>query len=225
MEFENITMIMMELYYQLKENKIDEKVAEHFIVKLDDIKNNIVYSKFFPNVQNISDAVTSETNYINLGYGKNDSKHTYITDNERGRIVRDTFFTKNKNGDVEYLGKYVELSPITKTRLLTFIECGLTSPQLFDYDHSVKFLDRKRFADLSEQGLIEYKKYIDKLISCYASMFTTKNPQLAEQKINEITLNWRKRMVNNLLDYRITAYDKACELEKTSKDNFDEERE
>lgn len=235
MEFENITMIMMELYHQLKNRQIDRETAEYFIIKLDDIRNNIAYSQYFPNVQNISDAVASETNYIDLVYGNKqiDGRHfTEVVENERGKIVKNTFFKENGDGSIDYLGNHVKLSVITESRLLTFIKHGLLSPHVFDYDITMGFLDRKRFKDISEQGMLDYKKYIDELVACQVILSNAKSAEQKEELTNELFLEWTKTMEKRCLSHRVDVYERAREIEKAQReyrrsliDEDDDERE
>ena len=204
-------MAMMELYSIGKSSLKYSVYTDYFILKLDDINHNSeVASQFRTPIQNISDIFMDNYNEIFLGYSS--EKKSFLKENEKGRLIRDTFFKEDSNGSFVYLGSLINLSEDVKEKLEHYFKNALLSPHNLHYDYSQRMLDIDKFSKLSESELLKYKKFIDENIDCYAILLTRNNLKNKEDMVKKLYNSWRENMSRNKLDYRLNAYDKATEL-------------
>ena len=204
-------MAMMELYSIGKSSSIYSVYTDYFILKLDDINHNSeVASQFRTPIQNISDIFMDNYNEIFLGYSS--EKKSFLKENEKGKLIRDTFFKEDSNGSFVYLGSLINLSEDVKEKLEHYFKNALLSPNNLHYEYSQRMLDIDKFSKLSESELLKYKKFIDENIDCYAILLTRNNLKNKEDMVKKLYNSWRENMSRNKLDYRLNAYDKATEL-------------
>lgn len=204
-------MAMMELYSIGKSSSIYSVYTDYFILKLDDINHNSeVASQFRTPIQNISDIFMDNYNEIFLGYSS--EKKSFLKENEKGKLIRDTFFKEDSNGSFVYLGSLINLSEDVKEKLEHYFKNALLSPNNLHYEYSQRMLDIDKFSKLSESELLKYKKFIDENIDCYAILLTRNKLKNKEDMVKKLYNSWRENMSRNKLDYRLNAYDKATEL-------------
>lgn len=236
-----VTMLMFSLYEKYQQCKSCDyfdrlyfeklRVAEeilYFIQKLDETRHNPEILKYFKESYLISDLIDNYSNHVDVLYDeKYNYKSTVVKENEKGKIIREIFFNPNDNTYLySYLHKYsgkdmAEIMDIK--RLVSFFEYGLYNSVLQeDKDRCTK-----AYADLSDEGLRQYKEYIDKNIYCLVMA----NAQIADNKDymrRQEFKKWHETMLKYGADYRVDAYDRACKLEKaqcTNEEKDDEERE
>ena len=211
--FDNITLAMMELYSMGQKSSAHATISDYFILKLDDINHNKEVSKYFSNlpIQNISDILVENYNEIFLGYSS--EKKTHIIENEKGKLLRETFFKDDNNGSHIYLGSLITLPSEVKEKLSHYFRNALISPNLFKHDFESLMLDADKFSKLSDKELLHYKKFIDENMDCYATLLSTNSRVKKEDLLQKIQEEWKKTMLTNKYSHRLKAYDKACELE------------
>lgn len=196
-----------------------QKVQEipYFIQKLDETRYNPEIAKYFQRNYLVSDLIDNYSNHIDVLYdGKYDYKSTVVKENEKGKIIREIFFNPNNVGS--YLYRFLAFdkdNDMDIKRLTKFFEYGLYD-SIFHED-----MDRckKAYADLSDEGLKQYKRYIDTNINCLVMTTFDRNADDKEFMKKKEYENWRESMLRYGADYRVDAYDRACELEKTAKES------
>ena len=219
MIIDNITIAMMELFYKFKyhlREEIEELDAYYFMTKLDELnrKNESAIIKANGNLSKISDVLLHCYNEIHLGYYGRNAETTQLEESDRGKYVRELFFKEKPDGEYIYLGALIPLEEEINTKLAHYLKNALLSPELLDHDYTMKAIDKKKFDSLSQEGLNKYKSFIDTNIKCYASLLTHHNKSKIKEVESKIYSAWRKNMTSACLDYRLNAYDRACEIEQ-----------
>lgn len=208
---DNITMAMLELYNIGKTNPVNRLDSNYFILKLDDINKNKDVSKYFSNgpIQNISDILVDSFNEIFLGYS---DEHEYLEENQKGKIIRETFFKKDVDGAQIFLGSLIGLTEEVYEKLGHYFKNAILSPNNLHYDHTSRMIDIDKFSKISNKQLLDYKEFIDDNLNCYASLIERDHPSLMISTKEKLYKKWRRDLMAEKLDYRLEAYDKACEL-------------
>ncbi len=212
---DNITMTMFELYSKYRDGELSLERASYFIKKLDDIRHDKKISDLFDNKQDLFDIVNIHCNEIDILFDASDNyKTTALEEENKGKVICDIFFKKEGKNHL-FLGRFVNVDADTARAIKNFLRNGIYAPHIFSYDYDNQRFDRERFSKLSNKGLMQYKDYIDSNIDCLTEVtcISESSDALRDDIKKGIVEAWRRNMIQSHLDYRLTAYERACEIE------------
>ena len=192
--------------------------------KLDAARNNPKFSKYFKESYCLGDLIDIYSNNFDILYSENyDYKKTNIYENEKGKVTRETFFETGRYYDI-YLGVYLGRGRFDEhfDKLAKFLEYGLYGSVWQEMNLDVDRY-RKAYADLSNEGLKQFKKYIDTNLDylCMVKNNYRDASSIEPQEKEDDLKAWREKMLKYGADYRVDAYDRACKLEKSIKSERD----